>query len=61
MNATHLPMPPAFGKADFPLTKFAGVLAGMLEELEHGRGFFLMRGFPIERYSYVEDFRLTRV
>lgn len=44
-------VPPAFGKADFPLPEFSRVLAGMLEELETGRGFFLMRGFPIERYS----------
>lgn len=43
--------PPRFGKADFPLPEFSKVLAGMLEELEHGRGFFLMRGFPIERFS----------
>lgn len=46
--------PPAFGKADFPLPKFSRALAGMLEELEHGRGLFLMRGFPIERYSDAE-------
>ena len=23
----------------------------MLQELEYGRGFFLMRGFPIERFD----------
>lgn len=45
---------PAFTKADFPLPRFATVLNGMLEELEHGRGFFLMRGFPIERFSESE-------
>ena len=46
--------PPDFGKADFPLPKFAARLEAMLDELEHGRGFFLMRGFPIERFSEAE-------
>src|SRR5437870_1357062 len=42
---------PDFGKADFPLPQFASVLEGMLEELETGRGFFLMRGFPAAEFS----------
>lgn len=42
---------PHFVKEDFPLPTFAAVLRGMLEELEQGRGFFLMRGFPMERFS----------
>lgn len=42
---------PNFGKEDFPLPEFSQVLRGMLEELEQGRGFFLMRGFPIERFT----------
>ncbi len=46
--------PPAFGKADFPLPTFSKVLAGMLEELERGRGFFLMRGLPVERFTQAE-------
>lgn len=45
---------PDFGKVDFPLPRFSRVLHDMLEELEHGRGFFLMRGFPIERFSEEE-------
>lgn len=45
---------PDFRKEDFPLPKFSAVLAHMLEELENGRGFFLMRGFPIERFSTAE-------
>jgi hypothetical protein len=43
--------PPLFGKTDFPLPKFGRVLETMLQELEYGRGFFLMRGFPIERFE----------
>jgi len=42
---------PMFGKADFPLPNFSAVLGGMLEELEHGRGFFLMRGFPAADFT----------
>jgi alpha-ketoglutarate-dependent taurine dioxygenase len=42
---------PDFGKDDFALPGFASVLAGMLEELENGRGFFLMRGFPAAEFS----------
>lgn len=46
--------PPDFRKEDFPLPKFSAVLAQMLDELENGRGFFLMRGFPIERFTTTE-------
>jgi hypothetical protein len=44
-------VPPGFGKADFPLPQFSRVLDGMLEELETGRGFFLMRGFPAAEFT----------
>lgn len=43
--------PPQFGKSEFPLPRFRKILHEMLEELEHGRGFFLMRGFPIDRFD----------
>ncbi len=46
---------PDFGKADFRLPTFAAVLQGMLEELEHGRGFFLMRGFPAGEFTETES------
>jgi hypothetical protein len=46
---------PDFGKDDFALPGFASVLAGMLEELENGRGFFLMRGFPAAEFSEAES------
>jgi len=43
-------------KADFPIPEFAAELKRMLDELEYGRGFVLMRGFPVEKYAY-EDLR----
>lgn len=46
--------PPSFRKEDFPLPTFAPVLARQLDELEHGRGFVVMRGFPADRYSEAE-------
>lgn len=46
---------PDFGRGDFPLPKFSAVLEGMLEELEHGRGFFLMRGFPAADFTEAES------
>jgi hypothetical protein len=46
--------PPAITQEDFPLPIFSKQLLAMLEELEHGRGFFLMRGFPIAQYTEAE-------
>jgi hypothetical protein len=40
--------------ASFPLPRFGQRLAQILEELLEGRGFVLMRGFPVERYSAKE-------
>ena len=37
--------------ADFPLPKLADKLRAVRHELQHGRGFVLLRGLPIERYS----------
>ena len=43
---------PDFTQADFPLPeKFRAELASYADALENGRGFFLLRGLPIERYS----------
>ncbi|MEZ5660918.1 MAG: TauD/TfdA family dioxygenase [Burkholderiaceae bacterium] len=42
---------PHFVREDFPLGPLEAVLAQRLDELQHGRGFWLMRGLPIERYS----------
>lgn len=43
--------PPAFGRSDFPLPRTGKVLSGYLEELETGRGFNLLRGLPVEKYT----------
>jgi len=42
---------PKFGRDDFPLPILARGLAAVLDELENGRGFVLLRGFPVERYT----------
>ncbi|MBI4195820.1 MAG: TauD/TfdA family dioxygenase [Betaproteobacteria bacterium] len=40
-----------FAAVDFPLPRFAVVLDGILDELENGRGFVLIRGIPRHRYT----------
>ncbi len=42
---------PQFSAADFPLPTLQVELARQAEELEHGRGFVVLRGLPVERYS----------
>jgi hypothetical protein len=42
---------PKFGREDFPLPTLAAELGAVLEELENGRGFVLLRGLPVARYS----------
>ena len=39
---------PDFGREDFPLPTFARELAAVLDELERGRGFALVRGIPVD-------------
>jgi hypothetical protein len=38
-------------REDFPLPTLGPKLALMLDELRSGRGFFVLRGFPLSRYS----------
>jgi hypothetical protein len=38
-------------RGDFPLPRFQRIAERALEALEHGPGMFMIRGFPIERYS----------
>lgn len=40
-----------FGKGDFPLPSWNGMLADIADELENGRGFCLMRGLPVDKYD----------
>jgi hypothetical protein len=39
------------GRAEFPLDRLAGRLAGIRREVLEGRGFFLLRGVPVEDWS----------
>lgn len=41
----------ALTPADFPLPGLARRCAGWLRELDHGRGFLLVRGLPVERWG----------
>ena len=45
---------PHFGCADFPLPTFSRDLSSVLEQLENGRGFVLLREFPVDRYTAEE-------
>lgn len=40
---------PSFTQADFPLPLLADFFANAADELEDGRGFLLVRGFPVDR------------
>ena len=40
------------GRAAFPLPSLAGMLATIAADLRSGRGFALLRGFPVDAYSY---------
>src|SRR6266571_746121 len=42
---------PHFGRSDFPLPTFSRDLSSVLHELEKGRGFVLLRGIPVDRYT----------
>jgi hypothetical protein len=45
---------PKFGREDFPLPTYAREIAQVLDELENGRGFVLLRGLPVDRYTDAE-------
>ncbi|MFD4705844.1 TauD/TfdA family dioxygenase [Gottfriedia sp. NPDC058432] len=42
---------PDFKKEDFPIPDLADEIKYFVDELENGRGFLLIRGLPMERYS----------
>ena len=48
---------PHFGKDDFPIGDWALALRQYSDELENGRGFLVLRGLPVDRYSD-EDIRI---
>ncbi len=50
--------PLEFTRDAFPLPTFAATLGGILDELENGRGFALLRGIPVERYDEPALYRL---
>jgi hypothetical protein len=39
---------------DFPLPKTAPLLAAVFDDLENGRGFSVIGGFPVDRFTYDE-------
>lgn len=45
---------PAIGRDDFPLPSLGPRLRQMLDEVLNGRGFVLIRGLPVERWSKLE-------
>jgi hypothetical protein len=45
----------AISPASFPLPGLGKTLAGILAEMLEGRGFALLRGFPVDRYSREEQ------
>jgi hypothetical protein len=49
-RSTRRPMA-ELSRADFPLPKLAPVIEGWLRDLDRGRGFVLVRGLPVQRYS----------
>jgi Taurine catabolism dioxygenase TauD, TfdA family len=44
-------VPPNFGPKDFVVPEFGRRLASLANDLENGRGFFLLRGLPVDKYS----------
>jgi len=43
--------------ADFPLPRTAGLLAAAHDDLNAGRGFAVIGGFPVERFDYADSLR----
>src|SRR5262249_19832664 len=41
-------------RVDFPLPRLATAVHGWAHELAHGRGFLVVRGLPVERWSAEE-------
>jgi len=50
--------PLEFTRDAFSLPTFGATLTGILDELENGRGFALLRGIPVDRYDEPSLYRL---
>jgi len=48
---------PGFEKEDFPIHDLSSELSQYAEEMENGKGFLLLKGLPIERYT-VDDLKI---
>lgn len=46
--------PPHFGREQFSIPSLEALLPSLVDQLDNGRGFFLLRGLPVERYSLRE-------
>ena len=49
-----------FSAEAFPLPTVSTVLSSILQEIEHGQGFKLLRGIPRERYTDAECEQIGR-
>ncbi len=50
LAATPVPLS-EMTRADMPLPSIENELAALVREFEHGRGFIVIRGLPLERYT----------
>jgi len=46
--------PPNFGADQFPMPSMKAVMPSLIDRFENGRGFFMIRGLPVKRYSLEE-------
>jgi Taurine catabolism dioxygenase TauD, TfdA family len=53
-RSTGLPLAD-ISPASFPLPALGAALRGLLDEMLEGRGFVMLRGFPVERYTREEQ------
>ena len=53
--------PPGYSAGDFPIPTFGQRLARQVRQLEHGCGFFLLRGIPVDRYDLAHLLHRRRI
>ena len=54
MCTAACPQDSQVGKQDFPLPSLGPLLSGIQQEVLRGRGFALIRGLPVDRWSRLE-------